>query len=254
MKSTSFDTRPNGRRAVSPCSCPAIAAVKPVHTHIPGRARFKVAGLYRCCQLKRRLEAELPGVEGIRVAQGSELTGSLLVLFDRSKSVDDVAWLIADKLEIPVRPAAVPRGVKPPLYRPERFPMAAEPAYLSSRALYFSALPAAFLGSSPMVLLPIAFLRTFSLGLFHASPILILFGSSIVILGQIVGKKEGWSRSDAVYFSFATASTVGYGDLRPTQKSTKMLSIAIGLLGLLLTGMVTALGVNAAQKAFSTLP
>lgn len=128
------------------------------------------------------------------------------------------------------------------------------PACPSSKALEFNALPIALLGSSPLILLPISFLRTFLVGLFQASPILLLFTTSIAILGLVVGKKEGWSRSDGLYFAFVTASTVGYGDLRPTQKSTKMLSILIGLLGLVLTGMVTALGVYSAQKAFERLP
>jgi hypothetical protein len=83
-------------------------------------------------------------------------------------------------------------------------------------------------------------------GFFYASPIFLALGLLMVPMGQMVGKKEGWSRSDALYFTFITASTVGYGDLKPT----KLLAAGIGLVSILLTGMVTALGVHAAQEAF----
>lgn len=232
----------------------AITPVQPIHTNVPGRARFKISPLYRSPLVKHRLESKLRGVGGIRAVHGNELTSNLLVMFDRDKSLEDVIQLIANALEIPVPPAKE-RGIRTALVRlPNDTSVIPEPVFLSSRALDINALPVTILASSPLVLLPVSFLRTFLIGLFQASPILILFTSSIAILGMVVGRKEGWSRSDALYFAFVTASTVGYGDLRPTQKSTKMLSIAIGLLGLVLTGMVTALGVYSAQKAFERLP
>jgi voltage-gated potassium channel len=253
VKSQSFGTWVTGRDADN-ASIRNITPVQPIHTNVPGRARFKIIPLYRSPLLKHRLESRLPGADGIRTVHGNELTSSLLVMFDRDKSLDDVIHLIADALEIPVPPANK-RGIRTALVRlPNDLSDTSEAICLSSRALVINALPVTILASSPLVLLPVAFLRTFLLGLFQASPILILFTTSIAMLGLVVGKKEGWSRSDALYFAFVTASTVGYGDLRPTQKSTKMLSILIGLLGLVLTGMVTAMGVYSTQKAFERLP
>ena len=94
------------------------------------------------------------------------------------------------------------------------------------------------------------FIRLFSLGLLYAGPLLIALVVLIAIVGQMIGKWEGWCRSDALYYAFITASTVGYGDFHPTQKASKYWAICIALLGLILTGLIVALGVQAATSAF----
>ena len=96
----------------------------------------------------------------------------------------------------------------------------------------------------------IEFIQIFGIGLFYAAPILIFLLIMIVILGQWVGKQEAWNRLDALYFSFITATTVGYGDFRPASRCGKLLAIAIAFVGLLLTGIVVAIGLKAATVAF----
>jgi hypothetical protein len=63
------------------------------------------------------------------------------------------------------------------------------------------------------------------------------------------GKQEGWSRFDSVYWSFITATTVGYGDVRPVKRKSKILAVIIAFLGLTLTGIVIAVAVQAATLA-----
>jgi hypothetical protein len=41
--------------------------------------------------------------------------------------------------------------------------------------------------------------------------------------------------------------TIGYGDLVPTRIITRAIALLIGLIGILLTGLVAALGVRALQ-------
>jgi voltage-gated potassium channel len=94
------------------------------------------------------------------------------------------------------------------------------------------------------------FLRLFTLGLFYVSPILSVLVLIIILMGLVVGKREGWSRADAVYYAFITATTVGYGDFHPRKKLSKHLAIGIALVGLILTGIVVAVGLHAATKAF----
>ncbi len=207
MKSILFGTCARVRDADTP-SGRLVTPVLPVHTSIPGRARFKVTPLYRSPTVKHRLESELRGVEGILAADGNELTGSLLVEFDRRRSVEDVVRIIADTLETPAAPVKVHGELAAPLCCLNHLPIPPKPAFFGSQALHSNVLPVALVSSSPLVLLPILFLRMFFVGLFRASPIILLFTASIVILGQVVGKKEGWSRSEALYFAFATASTL----------------------------------------------
>jgi len=99
----------------------------------------------------------------------------------------------------------------------------------------------------------IIFIKFFFYGISLAAPLLLSFVLTIVILGQIVGRKESWTRFDSLYWSFITATTVGYGDIRPTLKKSKILSILIAFLGLIFTGIVVALAINAATMAFTEL-
>ena len=56
-----------------------------------------------------------------------------------------------------------------------------------------------------------------------------------------------------MYYGFITATTVGYGDIRPSQTSSKLLAIAIALTGMVLTGIVVALAVESAMGAADLL-
>lgn len=95
------------------------------------------------------------------------------------------------------------------------------------------------------------FIKLFMLGLKLAAPLIFSFALIIIIIGQIVGRRESWNRLDSLYWSFITATTVGYGDIRPTQQLTKMLSILIAFTGLIFTGIMVALAIHAATMAFS---
>lgn len=87
------------------------------------------------------------------------------------------------------------------------------------------------------------------MSLYMLAPILSFLGVIIVFLGQIVGRTEGWTKFDSVYWSFVTASTVGYGDIRPMKKVSKMISIAIALIGIMFTGIIVAVTVNTTKIA-----
>jgi voltage-gated potassium channel len=97
--------------------------------------------------------------------------------------------------------------------------------------------------------LTIKFLKEFSFGLWLTFPLLLSLLAAITLLGQFVGRGEGWSRFDSFYWSFITASTVGYGDLRPTKRVSKIVAILIAPLGLLLAGILIAVAVHATTLA-----
>ena len=83
----------------------------------------------------------------------------------------------------------------------------------------------------------------------------ILFGllGIIVALGIVIGWREGWTLLDAVYFAFVSGLTIGYGDLVPKQPLSRVLAIIIGLTGVLLVGLIVAIGVRALERS-SKLP
>ena len=99
--------------------------------------------------------------------------------------------------------------------------------------------------------LTITFLREFIYGLWLSLPLFLSLAVIIVGLGLIVGKKESWSPFDSFYWSFVTATTVGYGDLRPVRRASRIIAIAIALLGLTMTGILVAVAVHAGTIALA---
>jgi Na+-transporting NADH:ubiquinone oxidoreductase subunit NqrD len=91
--------------------------------------------------------------------------------------------------------------------------------------------------------------RNFVVGLFYGLrvvwPILSVLVGLIAALGLVVGRIEGWTVSESIYFSFVTGLTIGYGDLAPKTLLARTLSILIGTLGVLLTALVAAVAVRA---------
>jgi len=94
------------------------------------------------------------------------------------------------------------------------------------------------------------FIHMFVIGLFYIAPLLALMLLTIVVLGHFVGKLEGWSRLDAMYHAFITATTVGYGDFHPRKRLSKLLAIAIAFVGIIFSGIVVAIALHAGQHAF----
>lgn len=80
-------------------------------------------------------------------------------------------------------------------------------------------------------------------------PILSALLGLIMLLGVVVGLREGWSVQDSIYFAFVSGLTIGYGDLAPTALLTRALAIAIGVCGVLVTALVAAIAVKALADA-----
>jgi len=95
--------------------------------------------------------------------------------------------------------------------------------------------------------------RCFFVALGHAIHVTWPVVSAIIAfqlaLGLLTGFVEGWSVGDAVYFTFITGLTIGYGDLVPRQTLTRALAIVIGYFGLFVTGVIAAIAVYAMRSA-----
>jgi hypothetical protein len=78
----------------------------------------------------------------------------------------------------------------------------------------------------------------------------VIFGIQLA-LGLLTGFVEGWSLGDAVYFTFVTGLTIGYGDLVPRQALGRTLAIGVGISGLFLTGVIAAIAVHAMRSALT---
>ena len=89
------------------------------------------------------------------------------------------------------------------------------------------------------------------MGLWLGLPLLLSLAAAIALLGQVAGKTEGWSKFDSLYWSFVTATTVGYGDIRRINRASKVIAIVIALIGLTMTGILIAVAVHAATFALA---
>ena len=85
-------------------------------------------------------------------------------------------------------------------------------------------------------------------------PILSFLMLIITIIGQIVGRREGWTRFDALYWSFITATTVGYGDIYPEEKLSRVLAVFIAFSGLIFSGILVAAAIHSATEAIALSP
>ena len=95
--------------------------------------------------------------------------------------------------------------------------------------------------------------RRFYVALGHAIhitwPVLSTILAIQAALGLLIAFVVGWSVGDAMYFTFVTGLTIGYGDFAPRQALARVLAIGIGVSGLLLTGVVAAIAVHAMRTA-----
>jgi voltage-gated potassium channel len=82
-----------------------------------------------------------------------------------------------------------------------------------------------------------------------AWPVLSIILVLQVALGLLIGFVEGWPVGDALYFTFVTGLTIGYGDLVPRQALARALAIGVGALGVLLTGLIAGIAVYALRTA-----
>jgi voltage-gated potassium channel len=94
------------------------------------------------------------------------------------------------------------------------------------------------------------FVKMYLQGLGFLWPIILAVLVIICGLGLYIGRLERWTPTNALYFSFITATSVGYGDFHPTRRRSKWLAILIALTGVLLTGLIVATGLEAVAHAF----
>jgi hypothetical protein len=97
--------------------------------------------------------------------------------------------------------------------------------------------------------------RRFFVALGHAIrlayPVLSIILAIQIALGLLIGFIEGWSVGDAIYFTFVTGLSIGYGDIVPRQALGRALAVGIGICGLFLTGLMAGIAVYAMRTALA---
>lgn len=98
------------------------------------------------------------------------------------------------------------------------------------------------------------FLSVFWWDLVYLSPILVFLLVLICSLGLAIGRIEGWKAGTSLYHAFINATTVGYGDVRPSRPASRFLSVVNAFAGLLFAGVFVGIGVHAIEIAVTLKP
>ncbi len=72
----------------------AALQVRVVHAAVKGRARFQVNGLYRCEPVRFRIESGLIRDAGISQVSANVLTGRVLIVFDPTRTIEEIMILV----------------------------------------------------------------------------------------------------------------------------------------------------------------
>ena len=75
----------------------------------------------------------------------------------------------------------------------------------------------------------------------------------ILMGGVAVAAIEKISMGEALYFAFVTGLTVGYGDVVPHTGAGRFISVILGLVGIIFTGLVVGGATHAVQKAWTEI-
>ncbi|QYZ66769.1 MAG: hypothetical protein OI74_10290 [Gammaproteobacteria bacterium (ex Lamellibrachia satsuma)] len=93
------------------------------------------------------------------------------------------------------------------------------------------------------------FLQIFSEALFYTAPILLFLVTLILLSAAVIARQEPLPINLAIYMSFITAMTIGYGDFTPKKPLSRLLAILLGIIGVIFTGIIVAAAVYATQQA-----
>ena len=69
----------------------------------------------------------------------------------------------------------------------------------------------------------------------------------ISLIGVWMANLESLSISEGLYFAWVTATTVGYGDISPTSALSQFVAILDAIVGIVLTGIIVSIALNAAK-------
>jgi len=78
-----------------------------------------------------------------------------------------------------------------------------------------------------------------------------VFGTFILGGAFVLSRFEKTSMEDALYFAFVTALTLGFGDITPTSRGGRVVTVMLAFLGFVLIGVFVAIAAEALSRVVS---
>lgn len=93
------------------------------------------------------------------------------------------------------------------------------------------------------------FIRYFAIYIHFVRGVLIALTGIVILCAILLMLAEGWGFGDSLYAAGITALTIGYGDITPKTIAGRVISVVIGLFGILYTGLMVAVASRALVSA-----
>jgi voltage-gated potassium channel len=82
----------------------------------------------------------------------------------------------------------------------------------------------------------------------HLQAVFLSLVGLIVISAAVIAHVEKLPFGEAIYFSFITGLTIGYGDIVVKTPLGRMIAVLLGLIGIVFTGLMVAAALRAVGK------
>jgi voltage-gated potassium channel len=93
-----------------------------------------------------------------------------------------------------------------------------------------------------------SFVRNFAHYALHVQEVLVTLILLLLAGGVVISRVESIALGDAIYFACITGLSIGYGDITPQTALGKVVSVAIGLIGMIIVGITVAIATRALAK------
>ena len=85
--------------------------------------------------------------------------------------------------------------------------------------------------------------------IWHFHAVFMALFALIVGIAVLISHIEKLPFGEALYFSFITGLTIGYGDIVAKTPVARLLSVILGLIGIIFTGMMVAAAIRAVTES-----
>ena len=87
----------------------------------------------------------------------------------------------------------------------------------------------------------------------HLKSVLLFLIGLVVISAAVISQMENLPFGEALYFSFITGLTIGYGDIVVKAPFARLIAVLLGLIGIIFTGIMVAGAIRAIEKSLKDL-